>query len=270
MSDNQVAAFIDYENIRVGLWRHFQKRIPQDISVSRLLECIKQVYEELGTLYEAQVFGDWTLRPEDVRVIESTPKFRAQLVLRSVSKKDRTDPVMNFAIDDTFREKKDISTVLLCAGDSDYCEVMRRGRRLDKNLYVCAVGPDTAPELLSLAKAFYPIEQRLGLKSKEEERLDIAKLDPAQIDRWTPLVKVLDHAEERLPSVIRSYFINTWMMSGLGYGETFEQKAMALDLAEESGIIVYDNVPHPETGRPVRTLRLDRNHHLVKAILARG
>lgn len=263
----EVEVFMDYENIRVGLWRHFQIRLGKDISVAMLLESIRNLANEIGSLYEGHVFGDWTLRAEDARAIETEPQFRAQLVLRSDSKKDRTDPAMNFAIDDAFRDRPQIDTILLCAGDSDYCEVVRRGSRINKNFYVCAVGTQTAPELLSLAKAFYPIEQRLGLRSKEQQELDIAGVDAGELVRWTPLVRQMDRAEQRLQDVVRSHFINAWMPPGLGYGQEFEEKAMLLDSAVELGILFNDQVPHPETGRPVRTLRLNTEHPLIKAAL---
>lgn len=262
-----VEVFMDYENIRQGLWRHFQIRLGTDIPILDLLESIRSLANEFGSLYEGHIFGDWTLRGEDARVIEAAPNFRAQLVLRSASKKDRTDPAMNFAIDDAFRDRPQIDNILLCAGDSDYCEVLRRGSRINKNFYICAVGAQTAPELLSLAKAFYPIEQRLGLKPKEQQELDIAGVDAAELTRWTSLVKQMDRAEQRLQAVVRSHFINAWMSPGLGYGQDFEEKAMLLDSAVDLGILFNDRVPHPETGRPVRSLRLNREHPLIKAAL---
>lgn len=262
-----VEVFIDYENIRLGLWRHFQTRLGTDIPIPDLLSSIRNLANEIGTLYEAHVFGDWTIRGEDARLIEATPQFRAQLVLRSDSKKDRTDPAMNFAVDDAFRERPHIDNILLCAGDSDYCEVVRRGSRINKSFYVCAVGAQTAPELLSLAKAFYPIEQRLNLKSKEQREIDIAGVDANELTRWTPLVRQMDRAEQRLQDVVRSHFINSWMSPGLGYGQDFDEKAMLLDSAVDLGILFNDHVPHPETGRPVRTVRLNREHPMVKAVL---
>ncbi len=105
MARAHVVVFVDYENIRRGLLRHFRKRIPEDISIGTLLGAIKEVSDSIGSLYEGHVFGDWTVRTTDAREIENVQHFRAKLVLRSDSKKDRTDPVMNFAIDDFFREK---------------------------------------------------------------------------------------------------------------------------------------------------------------------
>lgn len=270
MPRQHVAVFVDYENIRKGLWKHFRKRVPEDISVSKLLGAIKEVSDSIGTLYDGHVFGDWTIRSSDAREIENIPHFRAKLVLRSDSKKDRTDPVMNFAMDDFFREKPTISNIVLCAGDSDYCEVVRRGSTMHKNIYVCAVGPQTAPELLSLAKAFYPIEQRLGLKPLDPEQLReaVAKLDPAELSKWTPLVRQLYNVESRLPYVVRSHFINFYVTPGLGYGDEFEQKAMTVNLAQEIGLIEFDRVPHPQSRLPVRTIRLNRDHEMVKVILA--
>lgn len=270
MPREHVAIFVDYENIRVGLWRHFQRRVPEDVSIDSLLGAIKQIADEIGSLYEGHVFGDWTIRSTDAREIENVPHFRAQLVLRSDSKKDRTDPVMNFAIDDFFREKPNIKNLILCAGDSDYCEVVRRGSRINKNIYVCAVGPQTAPELLSLAKAFYPIEQRLGLKHLDVDELKeaIAKLDSAELVKWKPLIKQLNQVESRLPYVVRSHFIKQYIPPGLGYGDEFEQKSMTLNFAEQLGLLEFDRIPHPQSGQPVRIVRLNRSHDMVKAILA--
>jgi len=270
MAKKNVVIFVDYENIRRGLWRHFHQRIPEDIPISRLLGAIKEVSDGIGSLYEGQVFGDWTIRSNDAREIENVQHFRAKLVLRSDSKKDRTDPVMNFAIDDFVREKQAIDNIILCAGDADYCEVMRRVNRMHKNIYVCAVGPQTAPELLSLAKAFYPIEQRLGLKPIDPEQLRevVANLDPAELSKWTPLIRQLDKVENRLPYVVRSHFINFYIAPGLGYGDEFDQKATTLNLAQQLGLLEFDSVPHPQSRLPVRTVRLNRDHEMVKAILA--
>ena len=265
--DKEVEVFMDYENIRVGLWRRFQTRLPTDISVPTLLGAIRGLANEIGTLYEAHIFGDWTIRAEEARAIESIPQFRAKLVLRSTGKKDRTDPVMNFAMDDAFRDRPQISNILLCAGDSDYCEVVRRGIRQNKQFYVCAVGADTAPELLSLTNAFYPLEQRLGLKPREEREVDVAQLETTEVVKWTPLIRQMDRAEQKLQAVVRSHFVNAWLASGLGYGQDFEEKAMVLDSAVELGLLYNDSVPHPDTGRPVRTLRLNRDHPMVSAIL---
>lgn len=266
----QVAVFMDYENIRRGLLRHFHKDIPKDITVEKLLDTIKQIANEIGSFYEAYIYGDWTIRPEDAKAIEKTPQFRCNLVLRADSKKDRTDPVMNFAIDDFYRDKNDINNIILCAGDSDYCEVVRRGNRIHKNIYICAVSPQTAPEILSLAKTFYPIEQRLGLEMIDmaELALAVASLNPDEVKKWAPLIKQLEMAERRLPNVVRSHFIKRYLASGLEYGDTFEQKAMTLDFAVGLGILEDDKIPFTKEGRIVRTVKLNRNNNMVKAILA--
>ena len=55
MPRESVAIFVDYENIRRGLRRHFQKRVPEDISIELLLNAIKEVSDSIGSLYEARV-----------------------------------------------------------------------------------------------------------------------------------------------------------------------------------------------------------------------
>lgn len=269
MTQKSVATFIDYENIRRGLWRHFQKRIPQDISVEAVLNAFSSLADEIGTFYEGYVYGDWTLRQQDAREVEKIQKFRIRMALRSDSKKDRTDPVMNFALDDFFREKTTINHIIIGAGDSDYCEVVRRGNRVPKNIYICAISLQTAPELISIAKAFYPVEQRLGLKPIDPNELAeaMAKLDPEQIKKWTPLVHQLSVAESRLPYVVRSHFIKQYLPPGLGYGDTFEQVLVTLITAESLGLIEVDRIPNPEDQRPVKTIRLKKETGMVTAIL---
>ena len=139
-----------------------------------------------------------------------------------------------------------------------------------KNLYVCALSVQTAPELLSLAKAFYPIEQRLGLKpiDVEEVKEMITKIDPSELTKWTPFIRQLDKAEAQLPYVVRNHFINRFITPGLAYGDTFEQILMTLNFAKEIGLIEFDKVPHPQSGGPVTTLRLVRDNPMVKAVLA--
>ena len=270
MPKKSVAIFIDYENIRRGLWRHFQKRLPQDISVETLLNAFSTLAGEIGTFYEGYVYGDWTLRPQDAREIEKIQKFRIRMALLSDSKKDRTDPVMNFALDDFFHDKTTINHIIIGAGDSDYCEVVRRGNRVPKTIYICAISLQTAPELISIAKAFYPIEQRLGLKPIDPNELAeaMARLDPAEMKKWTPLVHQLSVAESRLPYVVRSHFIKQYLPPGLGYGDTFEQVMTTLLIAEGLGLIEFDKIPNPEDQMPVKTIRLKKENGMVIAILS--
>jgi len=269
MPKELVAIFIDYENIRRGLLKHFQKDISKDIGIEQLLKAFSSLADELGTFYEGYVYGDWTLRSEDAHEIEKIQKFRIQMALRSDSKKDRTDPVMNFALDDFFREKNEINNIIIGAGDADYCEVVRRGNRIPKNIFISAVSLQTAPELISIAKAFYPIEQRLGLKPIDPNELAeaIAKLDPDEVKRWKPLIHQLFIAESRLPYVVRSHFIKQYIPPGLGYGENFEQIMMTLLTAESAGLVEFDKIPHPDDQRPVKIVRLRKDNEMVKAIL---
>ncbi len=268
-SKESVAMFIDYENIRRGMLKHFQTRIPEDVSIETLLNAFTEVANEIGQVYEGYVYGDWTIRPEDARKVEKIQQYRIQVALRSDSKKDRTDPVMNFAIDDFFRDKSEINNIVIGAGDSDYCEVVRRANRIPKNIYICAISVQTAPELISIAKAFFPIEQRLGLKLIDPSEMAgaIAKLDPVEVKRWTPLIHQLSIAEERLPYVVRSHFIKQYLPPGLGYGDDFEGIMTTLLTAEKVGLVEFDKIPNPEDQRPVKIVRLNKGNDMVKALL---
>jgi hypothetical protein len=265
-----VAVFMDYENIRNGLWKFFEKRVPEDLPVNKLMEAIILISSQIGILEEALVFGDWTLRHNDAREISRIPKFRTHLVLRSDSKKDRTDPSLNFAVDDFFRDRNDIQDIILCAGDSDYCELLRRGNKRNKRIYICALNVSTAPELISLAKAFFPLETALNLKRMDSQEISeaITNADPQLLQKWQPLIKQLSYVQNKLPYVIRAYFIKQFMASGMGYGDTFEDKATTLDNGVDLGIFIYDKAEHPSDRRPVKTIRLNQENNLVKVILS--
>lgn len=267
-----VSVFMDFENIRRGIERHFHKLIPQDISVRQLLEGVTGVVREIGHLKEGFIYGDWTLRAQDAREVERVPGFRTRLVLRSDSKKDRTDMQMSLDINDFFTEESEVNDILLCAGDSDYCELLRRGHVKRKNIYVCAVAAQAAPELISLARSFYSVEQRLGLSVVDPEELQrqVQELDPALVTKWAPLIRQLDHAETRLPYVVAVHFANKYLPNGLGYGAELSDKMVFLDAAvKDIGILKWGSAPHPESGRPIRTITLTRDHPLVKAVLAK-
>ncbi|GEM_PF-3091449 len=267
-----VAMFMDYENIRNGLWKYFEKRVPEDLPIAKLMEAITSTISQIGQLEEANIYGDWTLAPRalDAREISRIPKFRTHLVLRSDSKKDRTDPTLNFAVDDFFRQRTEIHDIFLCAGDSDYCELLRRGNKLDKRIYICALNVSTAPELISLAKAFYPLETALNLKRMDSQELAdaIKNADPTQLQKWQPLVKQLAYVQKKLPYVIRAYFIKQFMASGMGYGDSFEDKGATLDNAVALGIFSYDMAENPKDKRHVKTIRLNTENNLVKVILS--
>lgn len=78
---NRIEAFIDWENIR----RRLSDNYIEKVSVDQVMEAIKKVANEIGTLRQATFYGDFTLRREEARDIERKPHFGIRNVLRARS-----------------------------------------------------------------------------------------------------------------------------------------------------------------------------------------
>ena len=266
----RIAAFVDYENVRMGLRTHYQTDVPQHLPVDRLLKGIRQVAARKGDFYEGYVFGDWTLRPADARAIARTPQFCPFLVLRSDGMKDRTDAAMSFAMDEFFHAHADVEEVLVVSGDSDYCEAVRRGNRIGRKVHVCALAPQTSRELAALAASFSPLEDELGFSDYACTIAQDLPVIPeeAVVSKWAPLMLLLAREELRLPYVVLSYLAKKVVGSGLGLGDSFEGARCEMLEAVRAGILVMGEVWYPVEKRKVSTVRLARENPTVRAVLS--
>ncbi|MCL0052960.1 NYN domain-containing protein [Dehalococcoidales bacterium] len=264
---NRVDAFVDWENIRQRLSDNYIEKV----SIDQVMEAVKKVANEIGQLRQATFYGDFTLRREDARVIERKTHFRIRNVLRSRRGKDQTDPVLITELTEAIFTPQDFDSILLCSGDSHYCEPIRKASIRGIKVYICAVGLDVSPDLTSLAP-FYPMERYLDipLTRKMSEQQILIGLSPKDIAHWSKFVSILDSIESTLPFVALSYFHKDIMLSYSLGGQTQDDRWSYLESARESGIISIEQIDNPaRPGFKMRVIKLNRDHAIVKEILAR-
>lgn len=265
---NQVVVLIDWENVRKRLADNYV----ESVNITRVMDAFEKVVKEIGKLRRATFFGDFTLRRDEARVVQSRPLFEYKNVLRSVSQRDQTDPVIVADIMQTIYTEKEVDTVLLGAGDSTYCDVVRRAFQHGKDVRICAVGVDVSTELASLAPLF-PIERYLDIPlTRRTSRVmpaTLPTLSPKDVSKWMKLVKLLQQLEATLSFVGLSYFQNTIMPSYRLGGQTGDDRFAYLETARELDIIAFEEIDNPtRPGYKMRAIKLNRENELVKEILA--
>ncbi len=239
---NQVDAFIDWENIR----RRLSDNYVEKVSIDQVMEAIKKVADEIGELRQATFYGDFTLRREEARVIERKTHFRIRNVLRARSGKEQTDPVLITELMELIYTPHDFNSILLCSGDSHYCEPIRKASIKGIKVYICAVGVDASPDLISLAP-LYPIEKYLDtqLTRKVPGQQILAGLSPRDLARWAKFVSILDSVESRLPFVGLNYFHKEIMLSYLIGGQTDDDRWAYIESTREHEIVNIEQIDNP-------------------------
>lgn len=264
---NRVEAFIDWENIRQRLSDNYIEKV----SVDQVMEAIKKVASEIGVLRQATFYGDFTLRRDEARIIERKPLFRIRNVLRSRRGRDQTDPVLITELTEAIFTPHDFDCILLCSGDSHYCEPIRKASLENIKVYICAVGPDASPDLTSLAP-FYPVERYLdtALTRRMLEQQFLPGMPPKDIAHWVKVVRILDGVESALPFVALSYFHKQIMLSYLIGGQTDDDRWAYIESAREHEIINLEQIDNPtRPGFKMRVIKLNRDNPIVKEILTR-
>jgi len=263
----KIDAFIDWENIRQRLSDNYIEKV----SIDQVMEAIRKVANEIGELRQATFYGDFTLRREDARVIDRKTRFRIRNVLRARSGRDQTDPVLITELTESIFTSHDFDSILLCSGDSHYCEPVRKASIKGIKVFICAVGLDASPDLTSLAP-LYPIERYLDipLTRKMLEEQILTGLSPRDMARWAKFVSILDSIESKLPFVALSYFLKDIMLSYNLGGQTQDDRWAYLESARESEIISREQIDNPaRLGFKMSVIKLNRENPLVKEILAR-
>lgn len=258
-----VMVFVDYENIRRGLADNFQERVGPD----KIIEAISNLAQELGDFRGGIIFGDWTLRPDDARIIEEHG-LQAYNVLLTRGGKDRSDPPMMLEMYDVMHERPEINTFLVCSGDSGFKEIIRRGKERGKLMYICAVGLTIAREFITMSSGVFALEQRLGLSPKIAPTIFGTPFELTTRD-WKPFIRRLDSLEKNLPFVAYNYSKNSILEPSMGCGDTKDDKKQFLEDAVSANIIELYELPNPKlAGRMTLACRLRRDEPTVKTILS--
>ncbi len=240
-------------------------------SIDQVMEAISKIANEIGELRQATFYGDFTLRREEARDIERKPRFRIRNVLRARSGRDQTDPILITELMEIIYTPRDFDSILLCSGDSHYCEVIRKASIKGVKVYICAVGADASPDLTSLAP-LYPIEKYLDIQltRRMPGQQPLTGLSPKDLARWVKFVTILDSVESTLPFVSLSYFYKQIMLSYLIGGQTQDDRWAYIESARESEIITIEKIDNPtRPGFKMSVIKLNREDPVVKEILIR-
>ncbi len=259
---DRVAAFVDWENIRQRLADNYIEKI----GIAQVLSAIEKVANEIGQLHLCTVFGDWSLRREEAYEIQQKPKFKPYMVLRS-GRKDQTDPAMIAEILEICVNSptNGIGEILVCAGDSNYADVIRRGFARDIKMHVCAVGIDVSKELTALAP-FYPLERYMDEKPHLKQPIQTALPGLTVEPRLAKLVDVLNSVEQRLPYVSYTYFRGKIMPM---YPILQQEPEALVREAERQGIVEVVQRENPvNPGTLFRCLSLKRDNEIVRRVLS--
>lgn len=265
--NNKIDAYIDWENIRRRLGDNYIEKI----TIDQVMDAISKVANEIGQLRQGTFYGDFTLRRDDARTIENKPRFRIRNVLRQYRGRDQTDSALIADLTEAIFTPHEFDSMLLCSGDSHYCEPIRKATIKGIKIYICAVGLDVSPDLTSLAP-FYPIERYLNFQvsRKIADQQILSGLSPQDIARWAKLVSILGSIESQLPFVALSYFHKDIMLSYNLGGQTQDDRWAFLESARESDIVKIEQIDNPaRPGFKMRIIKLNRDNPIVKEILAR-
>jgi uncharacterized LabA/DUF88 family protein len=255
--------FVDWENIRRSLLTRYVEEIP----IARVLDAIEKVAEEVGGFHRAIVYGDFTLRGADARQVERKPHFECHYVLRSLTKKDRADAAIIADMMEKLLQEPQLDKILLCSGDSDYCDVVRRAIGLGKDFFICAVAGSAALDLISLAP-LYPLEKFMEMPLTLRRPRTTTEIIADRVMNWKGFVVVMDQLERKLPYVGAKYLRDKILPMYQFGGPSLEERFAYLEMAKELGLILIGEVEDKTRSEfAITVAKLNRENDTVRKIL---
>jgi uncharacterized LabA/DUF88 family protein len=256
--DNNVALFIDYENVYWSMKNNYML-VPQ---AGRLVDLVKQEANKEGQIVMALAYADFD-QPEFKGL--QTELQRKSVEPRHVFSKSVSESIRKNAADielsldalELMYTRDDIDTYILVCGDRDLIQLIRKLHTRNKRVVVFGVSRTTSNDLVMFADAFTQIEGLLGIapvravQTQHSSRSDMAML-----------IQRLDTLEEgNLPFVGLKMLINR-LLTGIGDPQALINQA----IGEE--IVATYSVPNPYKPEfPTTACRLNREHPLVQKVI---
>lgn len=244
---NEVALFVDLENIATSMWNTYQQA-PDP------LKWVEKV-RSYGLMGFARAYGDFSqpflarLEPR-IRVAGIEP-FNCPVKVRDERTQSTVD--INVAIDlyEVAMDRPGCNTFMLMAGDRDYVRIVARLRnRLGKNVVIAGVPGSVSRDLVLAAGREDPLEPVDSVLDKEDE---------------LALVRVINRYEtSRKPGVYPIFRFMADFIRHPNNADLIDPNVVDGKLNEfvERGILVQEMVELPD-GRSLRLTKLDRDHPLV-------
>jgi len=268
MTENEVALFIDFENIRYGLKNNFGREPDPQILMAKA--------RKYGPVSQAYAYADFTEHPDYFRrkleVAGITPR---DIPRRSpdVAHKSSSDMAMLMDIIDCLLDRPNVNTLILMTGDSDFIRVVARARhRFSKKVIISGIPGSVSNDLIASSDAADPIVEAdwattvpAEVATPIEPAAKFENSIPELASHERQLIQLIDRLDRTKP-YLTFLFVKTHALSPTTQLDfTPMQVDVMMTKFKELGII-RDEVREQE-GRTLRFLLLVREHPLVKHVL---
>lgn len=263
------AMFIDYENIHIGLEKHFGLAF----SPPRLVDTLRSDVIENARFLVSRAYADWDRFPGVQREMEGAgiePKYagskRWYLLQQQAGKAEErtaantTDVKLALDALRVVLTNPNIEAILLASGDGAFLSLIQDLKREDVKVFVCAVRADTSQDLQEAADGFFALEDLFGVVPTPRVSL------PRGID-WEAFIGQVSSLEEVLPFVGLKYFRDQILSESI-VGDQPNAKVKCINDAIAQGIIEVYKVDNPEQPQfQTSAIRLNRKSPIVQLIL---
>jgi uncharacterized protein (TIGR00288 family) len=259
-----IALFVDYENIRKCLQKDYKK----DANPAEIAKALKTSIEEFGEMKKGYVFGDWAIShsfgSKQVRTDRAFERegFTPVMVSTKPNGQDRTDSRMNIDAFECLLTSKNISAFAIVSGDGDFAYLCRRIKGEGKRVIICSFTHTVSPELLATANPFVAVENILNLN------VGVIKEKKTVYD-WKTVIEQLVKAEQTLPFVGFKQFRDKWLSPDMGPIDAPEQRHRLVNEAIKAGIVeVYKEKNPGGGGYDTSAISLNLENPLVQKSLS--
>ncbi|MHC4781416.1 MAG: NYN domain-containing protein, partial [Planctomycetota bacterium] len=183
----RVGLFVDLENLKRGALEGGGQ-----IDVSELASRLIEMAREEGRVIHAAAYADWTDPGSDARAFR-----RLQMETKLVVGEEDAEPKcwlpMSLDVLETLYGEPRLDVYVICGGAQELEEIIRRLRRGDRKVVLCAGGYSCSQDLVQIADRFARVEDLLGPGGMDgESSVDFDRYD------WGPFVRALEWHEKRM------------------------------------------------------------------------
>jgi len=256
---NNIALFIDYENVHYGLVNQYRAKP----SAAKLAELILDEVGKDGNILIKKAYADW--EKQEFKGVQAALKKSGIEPAYTLSKKtsragkqetwkDSADAVLLLDALQTMFERQDIQEFAIVTGDRAALDLVHRLRSRGKKVRLCALESALAQELTDAVEdEVISIEKLLGIEPLGGSINAQAETAPPDGIDLEHVIRLLADAEGKYPFVGCSLMKNR---------HGFTQQMIAGGVA--AGICEVYTVPNPNCAeRPTSAIRLKKDNPLV-------
>jgi uncharacterized LabA/DUF88 family protein len=261
---NNIALFIDYENLHYGLVNQYRFKP----SAAKLADLILAEVGKNGNTLIKKAYADW--EKQEFKGVQASLKTSGIEPASTLSKKtpragkhetwkDSADAVLLLDALQTMFERPDINEFAIVTGDGAALDLIQRLRSRGKKVRLCALESALAQELTEAVEdEVISIEKLLGIEPLGVATPPLITFAPSGGDPdWQKVICNIAEAEQHYPFVGCSF---------LKRQPWFTQQVLTHGAA--LGILEIYRVPNPNTPeRPTSAVRLKQDNQLVISTL---